>query len=160
GSNTLTGAAIAPNGRWIARALASGYIVISDLASGDLRATLREPSPTDMHLVFSPNSRVLAAAGAGQRIRLWETDSWRELPPLRGRAGRVVDVACGTDDRRLASVGHETNLVRLWRGEDNSVPRYARKAGDDTIYPNPPVFAPNGRRLALATRLDEFVIWS
>jgi WD40 repeat protein len=159
GSNTLAGAAIAPNGRWVARALASGYIVISDIVSGDLRATLREPSPTDMHLTFSPNSRVLAAAGAGQRIRLWETDSWRELPPLRGHAGQVIDVAFGTDERRLASVGHE-NLVRLWRREDNSVPRYARKAGDDTVYPNPPVFAPSGRRLALATRLDEFVIWS
>ena len=29
------------------------------MASGDLRAMLREPSPTDMHLVFSPNSRYL-----------------------------------------------------------------------------------------------------
>jgi WD40 repeat protein/predicted Ser/Thr protein kinase len=159
GSNTLTGAAVAPNGRWIARALASGYIVISDIVSGDLRATLREPSPTDMHLVFSPNSRVLAAAGAGQRIRLWETDSWRELPPLRGHSGQVIDVAFGSDERRLASVGHE-NLVRLWHRDDNAVPRYARKAGDDTVYPNAPVFAPSGRRLALATRLDEFVIWS
>ena len=128
--------------------------MISDILSGDLRATLREPSPTDVHLVFSPNSRVLAAAGAGQRIRLWDTDSWRELPPLRGHAGQVIDVAFGNDERRLASVGHE-NLVRLWRRDDNTVPRYFRRAGDDTVYPNPPVFAPNGRRLALATRLDE-----
>ena len=159
GSNTLAGAAISPNGRWLARALASGYIAISDLGSGDLRATLREPSPTDMHLVFSPNSRVLAAAGAGQRIRLFESESWRELTPLRGHSGSVIDVAFGADDKRLVSVGQE-NLVRLWHRDDSAIPRYARRAGEDTALPNPPVFSPNGRRLALATRLDEFIVWS
>jgi len=159
GSNTLAGAAISPNGRWLARALASGYIAISDLAGGDLRATLREPSPTDMHLVFSPNSRVLAAGGAGQRIRLWEVETWRELPPLRGHSGAVIDVAFGADEKHLASVGQE-NLVRLWQRDENAVPRYSRRAGEDTLYPNPPVFSPNGRRVALATRLDEFIMWS
>ena len=159
GSNTVTGAAVAPNGRWAARALASGYIVVSDFASGEHRTTLREPSPTDVHLVFSPNSRVLAAAGAGQRIRLWETETWRELPALRGHSGPVIDVAFGADEKRLASVGNE-HLIRLWRRDDSLVPRYARRAGDDTVFPSPPVFSPNGNRMALATRLEEYVVWS
>ncbi|MEY2408226.1 MAG: eukaryotic-like serine/threonine-protein kinase, partial [Verrucomicrobiota bacterium] len=159
GSNTLAGAAVSPNGRWLARALASGYIAISELGSGDLRATLREPSPTDMHLVFSPNSRVLAAAGAGQRIRLFESESWRELPSLRGHARPVIDVAFGGDDKHLATVSQE-NLVRLWHRDEYAMPRYARRAGEDTVLPNPPLFSPNGRRMALSTRLDEFIVWS
>lgn len=159
GFNTLSGAAIAPNGRLLARALVSGYIVISDLFTGELRATLREPSPADVQLAFSPNSRMLAAAGAGQRIRLWETETWREQPSLRGHTATVVDVAFGADDKRLASVGRE-NVLRLWRRDESAVPRYTRRTGDDGIYPNPPVFSPNARRLALATKLDEFIVWS
>jgi WD40 repeat protein len=78
---------------------------------------------------------------------------------LRGHAATVVDVAFGADEKRLASAAQDS-VIRLWRRDESTVPRYARRAGDETAYPNPPLFSPNSRRLALATKLDEFIVWS
>jgi WD40 repeat protein len=159
GSNIVSGAAIAPNGRWAARALASGTILVTDLVSGETRATFRENSPLDMHLTFSGNSRMLAAAGSGQSIRLWETDSWRELRPLRGHYGSVLDVTFGPTEHVLASVAHDRQ-AHLWRLQEKPVPGYQRGGEKDLEYPQAPVFAPGAARAALSTRLDEFVLWS
>ncbi|HXJ61786.1 MAG TPA: protein kinase [Verrucomicrobiae bacterium] len=159
GSNTVTGAAVAPNGRWAARALASGTILVTDLVSGETRATFRETSPLDMHLAFSANSRMLAAAGSGQSIRLWETETWRELPPLRGHYGAVLDVTFGPTEHVLASVGHD-HQAHLWRLQDKPTPVYQRGPEKDVEYPQAPIFSPGATRAALATRLDEFVLWN
>ncbi|HKX62123.1 MAG TPA: serine/threonine-protein kinase [Verrucomicrobiae bacterium] len=157
GSNTLTAAALSPNGRWAARALPSGQIHLTDLASGQTRFRWREPSPIDVHLDFSANSRLLAAAGGGQLIRLWETETGRELPSLRGHTGPVLDVAFGVNEQILASVGHD-NQTHLWRRQEKTAITYTRGAEQDTEYPNPPLFSPDGSRLALGTRSDEFVV--
>lgn len=159
GSNTVTGAALSPNGRWAARALASGQILITDLVNGETRATLREPSPIDMHLTFSQNSHLMAAAGGGQIIRLWETETWHELSSLRGHSGPIIDVAFGPTELVLASVGHD-NQTQIWRRLEKAAPAFTRGGEADTEYPNPPVFSPAGTRIAVSTRLDEFALWS
>jgi WD40 repeat protein/serine/threonine protein kinase len=64
-------------------------------------------------LAFSPDSQRLAAANADGTIGLFDLQTEKELPPLRGHTNRVMSVAFHPLGKRLASAGAD-GTVRLW----------------------------------------------
>lgn len=64
-------------------------------------------------LVFSPDGSLLASVTGDSNIRVWATETGRELATLTGHAGAVKSLAFLPDSRRLVS-GGEDRTVKLW----------------------------------------------
>ena len=94
-----------------ARSSALGALVAA--RAPGVRAMLRGHEGIVEAVVFSPDRRTLAAAGADRTIRLWDVRTHRTIgPPLRGHADTVRSLAFSPDGRTLASGGD--TKVRLW----------------------------------------------
>ena len=64
-------------------------------------------------IAFSPDSSLLATAGADGALRLWQAEDGRLLRTFRGHEGGLTDVAFSPDGDLLASSGFD-GTVRLW----------------------------------------------
>lgn len=56
---------------------------------------------------FSPDSKLLAAAGADRAIRIWEAESGKLLATIEDHADWILDVAFSPDGKRLASASRD-----------------------------------------------------
>jgi WD40 repeat protein/tRNA A-37 threonylcarbamoyl transferase component Bud32 len=79
---------------------------------------LSSTSPADRKVAFSPDGKRLAVASNDNTVKVWDTQTGRELLSLRGPTGAVDSVAFGPDGKRLASGGpmkdYVTGEVKVW----------------------------------------------
>jgi RNA polymerase sigma factor (sigma-70 family) len=64
-------------------------------------------------LRFSADGRLLAAAGPGQQILVWNMTTRQKTAALKGPAEGTIALAFFPDNQRLASAGND-KLVRIW----------------------------------------------
>jgi RNA polymerase sigma factor (sigma-70 family) len=64
-------------------------------------------------LVFSPDGKTLTCGGWDSRIRRWEADGGKELPPLDGPREGLGALALSADGGRLVGAGMDGNL-HVW----------------------------------------------
>jgi eukaryotic-like serine/threonine-protein kinase len=133
-------AALSPDGRWIAVGLARSNILLRELASDRVIATLETPVEA-FSLAFAPDGSRLAMAGGDKSIRVWNLPGSQSMAPVEAestppgvstlprtsptRAGSVLEeghwlktwaVAFSPDGRRLASTSSDRSL-RIWDTE-------------------------------------------
>src|SRR5215471_9319207 len=63
---------------------------------------------------------MLATSSADQRIRLWDTRTWKETASFKGHRSLVDSIAVSPDGHWLAS-GSKDRTVRIWNLETNAV---------------------------------------
>jgi WD40 repeat protein len=91
----------------------STAVEIRDARSTRLLYTLLGHAAEVASLVFSPDGRRLATAGADRTIKLWDTSTGLEVFTLRGHTSGVISLAFSRDGSRLASGSIDTT-ARVW----------------------------------------------
>jgi WD40 repeat protein len=106
-------------------------------------------------LAYHPDGSVLAVAGNGAELRVWDVASRTQTHALAGHTGTVKAVSFSPDGTLLAS-GGEDEVVRLWNVADGT------PAGELTGHPGEieaVAFAPDGRTLATADNVGRLRLW-
>ncbi len=157
-----TSVSFSPDGRLVACGSTSGIdgpgaTYVWETASGRLQRSFPSGKSglDDLEeATFSPEGRLLAILG-DEAVRLVETRTWTHRRTLKLRMGSVPLLAFHPDGRRL--VAHEHPKAVLWdvrsgrRVQDLPAPDSWGGARD---------WSPDGRRLALGTRLGTVEVWN
>jgi RNA polymerase sigma factor (sigma-70 family) len=153
------GMAFSPDGRVLA--MAGGY---GSPAGGSIRlwdvATLTELRRFGNQLVhtlsYAPGGKLLAAGNADGTVVLWDTATGREVHQIRGHKREVNSVAFSPDGKAVASSSFDGDLF-LWDAATGKLLRPFPRAFSprpEHAYLMAVAFAPNGKMLATADRVD------
>ena len=106
--------AFSPDGKQVltGNADADGEITVWDARSGKRVRAVTRPAEVIRAVAWSPDSRLLAAAGSGQEVRLWDAETGREASTLKGHTAVVQKIVFSPDGKTLAS-GSSDKTVRL-----------------------------------------------
>jgi RNA polymerase sigma factor (sigma-70 family) len=152
--------AFSPDGKWLAAGehvqdQAVGRLHIWNLATGkEERRYLAHPGGVHV-VVFRPDSRMLASAGASDgKIRLWDPATGKELHVL-GTGQSTNCLAFSPDGKTLASAGGQ--VIRLWDARDGTDQKQLRGHRDRITSI---AFHPDSKMLA-SVDLDRTIrLWS
>ncbi|MFC7641210.1 WD40 repeat domain-containing protein [Streptosporangium lutulentum] len=96
---------------------------------------------------FSPDGKILATAGTGNAVHLWDTATRRRIGrPLTGHTHPIREMRFSPDGKTFATVSQD-HSVRLWDTVN-------RRPVGAPIIPNPTVTDPDGRILTIAFSPD------
>src|SRR5262249_27577386 len=116
--NRIWAIAYRPDGAHVA-VLGPGHVIeVLDAATGKRVATADAGARLEYWayrraLAYSPDGRLLAGPYEGNRVGLWEAESYRLVGTLTGHEGTVLSVAFSADGRLLAS-GGDDSLIKVW----------------------------------------------
>src|SRR5262249_10606015 len=119
------GLAFAPDGRTLAVGLAPrageetaapGLILLCDVPSLEVRATLPGPPRGTRCGAFAPDGRMLASGGDDGMLKLWDVAAGRERVTIEWHLDHVCSVAFSPDGLTLAS-GSFDGTAKLWPRE-------------------------------------------
>jgi uncharacterized protein with WD repeat len=106
--------AYSPDGRWLATASGDpgqyGEVKLwlaEPGGGGKPVRDLLEANDSVFAVAFSPDSKLIAAAGADRAIRVWEVDSGKQTAIIEDHADWILDIAFSPDGKRLASASRD-----------------------------------------------------
>jgi WD40 repeat protein len=118
-----------PDGTLVAQTTDYGTILLWDVATGALHASLKGHTSPINCVAFHPDGKTLASASTDKTVRLWDVATGQERITLVGHAGPVRSVAFAPDGNTLAS-GSTDGTVKLWRAatdREAAAPRTERE---------------------------------
>jgi WD40 repeat protein len=149
---------VSPDGSLLA---VGGYreVRLLDPISGKLLGTLSGHADYVRSIAFSPDGRMLAAAGGAPQtkgeIKIWDTQSQQLLKNLRGHNDCIYSVAWSNDGKLIAT-GSYDRMVKLW---DATTGKELRNLQDHIDAVFSVSFSPGGKLLASASQDRTVKIW-
>jgi len=154
--NSSFAVAFRPDGSHVAMLGTGNIIRILDAATGKEVATAGAGQvAVRWALDYSPDGRLLAGPYEGNKVGLWETESYRLVGTLADHSGMVLSVAFSADGRLLASAGTDS-LIRVWDVASKECRLTLRGHADEVFAA---VFHPDGSRIASGGRDRQVRLW-
>ena len=152
---TAESANFSADGNLLSHGYGSGIATVSDISTGQVKATLRNNVTGNYGIAVSGNNRWLAVGSFDNSVKLWDLKSGINLPSLRGHSGRVTSVKFDPNGELLYSASLDSS-IKIWKVESGSLdgvlPDHAGPVGSIDI-------SRNGRMLVSGS-LDETVrLW-
>jgi WD40 repeat protein len=139
-----------------------GEVKIWDAQTGKEIRSWRGHQGAVGRVVFGPEDRFVASAGADQTIKIWDPNTGVELRTLRGHTDTVVCLALSRDGRRLASGSGDLDKpekpgeVRIWDVDGGA--QIAALEGHRQMITDVG-FSPDGDRLLSSSRDGTVRLW-
>ena len=151
-----------PDGLSVASADFAGEVRLWDVATGDVRWTVKScvpdltfNSPMPAALTWSPDSRRLAFPQAGHSIGIVDANSGKKVLGLEGHTMMIRSLAWSPGGARVASCGYD-GLLRVWNAVDGKLDlTRTNHCGKNVVC-----WSPDGTRLATAADDNEIQVWS
>jgi WD40 repeat protein len=133
-----------------------GLVTIFHVETGAEQRRLQAPGKYLYSVGFSPDDRLVFAAGTDSSVTIWETATGREIDasPLMHR-GIVYSAAFSPDGQYFAS-GSWDRTVRIW---DTSSWNEVQVMIDATAAAQPVTFSPDGHSLAWGATDSAVKLW-
>ena len=141
----IEGVAFSSNGLWLASADNGGRIVLWDIHSR--RAIRAFLGKNFTEVAFTPDSKLLAAAGFDGTIRIWRTDNGKSVFGF-DYPGQAEALAISPAGDLVAAGGGDHN-IHLWSLKTWRVVMILRGHSDDVYSVK---FSPDGKRIASGGR--------
>ncbi len=161
---TVSSVAFSPDGARISSGSSDRTVKVWDAKTGQETITMNVDTPgLDVHsgfthicVAFSPNgTRIATASHRGHQIKIWESNTGRELMTLNGHLNFVNSVAFSPDGSLIAS-GSSDGTVKAWDAETGQVMLTCSGASDVRGV----AFSPDGKRIALGSGDHAIRVWS
>ncbi len=149
------GLAYSPNGRYLATSCWDGSLRIWGTHSGLLLKTFSGHLARNQEVVFSLDSSMLAAAGAGSSVVVWDLHSEKRRWTFRGHQDSVWGVAFSPDGHTLAT-GARDQTARLW---DLRTGKQKAVLSGHHNWLFEVAFSPDGKLLASSSADNTVMIW-
>jgi WD40 repeat protein len=111
---------ISTDGRWLAASSGGVYVLVWEVATGELRHAFRVPPGSGNHpdiglhsTAFSPDGKSLIAAGEGQTIHVWDLNTGKPKFPSEGHEGLVRAAFFSPNGKLLTTLGDDSR-VHVW----------------------------------------------
>ncbi|MDP6933470.1 MAG: WD40 repeat domain-containing protein, partial [Myxococcota bacterium] len=155
----VTTLSFSPDDRWLVSGGQRGHLRIWSTKTGVLEHEISEPHQTDddgtgnarvfiSHLSFSPDGSVMATAGAGPYVKLWDVQSWTLLATMKTSSASVSRVMFHPTQPVILTIG-QANEVSLWNQNTYEQLPFPFD-GDQPVLAQTMAFSPNGQLIALA----------
>jgi WD40 repeat protein len=103
-------------------------------------------------MVFSPDDRLLATGSPSGSARLWDSEHWSCLAPLKGHTQGTSWVAFSSDSRRVITSSGGKDTLKLWDAVNQ---QEVMTLGADISMPCKIAMPESGRVLAVAGRREK-----
>jgi len=147
--------AISPDGAILATESTLDGLIISDLCTGKLLRTWREPGFSANSLAFSYDGTILGTGNNDGRVRLWDTHTGVLLKKLPVCQWSIYAIAFSPDGQTLASCAGD-GTVQLWNIRTGERLMTLGKKGERM---SSMAFSPDGKLLATLSRYVRADVW-
>jgi WD40 repeat protein len=106
-------------------------------------------------VVFSPDATCIASGSDDNTVRIWDTQTGRQLSLLEGHTSTVRSVVFSPEGTRIAS-GSDDNTMRIW---DTQTGGELALLNGHTDTVSSVVFSPDGNRIASSSFDETLRIW-
>lgn len=143
---SLTGVAFSPDGKMLASAGGTDYLVkLWDVATGRELNTLAGHTDAVTSVAISPDGKTVASGSWDGTVRLWDSATGKALRTATAQAS-VNGVAFSPDAKAIASA-HDDQTIALWDVATGK--KLNSRAGNGN--PKAIAFAPDGKTIASAS---------